>query len=284
MKPLRILLCFMIPAIAAQAMAGHVVLEWFAFPVGLLVAVLLTVLLYIWYSERPDSPLLKDFASIPMGVTLLAALAAGCLIIGLVPQAPPSDSPGLWTSFTTSWPFVTVLCLLLAHLELIVLRRIRHRGAHRLRFLLIHGGLWLTILSALFGAADKQHLTMVVGRTEPTRTAYTPDRMVTYTPQTFVLDRFEVDYYANGTPSHFAATVRIDDRPAHIEVNTPYTLEWGKKVYLQGYDTAQGEHTGYCVLQIVTQPWEWPLMAGIITLLLGSLLLLFPGIRKGGQA
>ena len=94
------------------------------------------------------------------------------------------------------------------------------------------------------------------------------------------LRSFSVEYYPNGRPSRFAATVRLGDDEALLEVNHPYSYRLGEDVYLTGYDMASGNESRYCVLQVVMQPWKYITVTGILMMLAGAVLLFINGPER----
>ena len=74
----------------------------------------------------------------------------------------------------------------------------------------------------------------------------------------------------------------MDGDTIGVAVNSPYSASIADDIYLVDFDTdmATGEVT-YCVLQNVHQPWKYPLLAGIVMLLTGTLALT---LRKRKEA
>ena len=94
---------------------------------------------------------------------------------------------------------------------------------------------------------------------------------------------FDIDRNpADGSPIQYSATVVMDGDTIGVAVNSPYSASIADDIYLVDFDTdmATGEVT-YCVLQNVHQPWKYPLLAGIVMLLTGTLALT---LRKRKEA
>ena len=87
---------------------------------------------------------------------------------------------------------------------------------------------------------------------------------------------------ADGSPIQYSATVVMDGDTIGVAVNSPYSASIADDIYLVDFDTdmATGEVT-YCVLQNVHQLWKYPLLAGIVMLLTGTLALT---LRKRKEA
>ena len=172
--------------------------------------------------------------------------------------------------FSSSWPFVTLLSALEMHLALVIIHRLRSFHFRRdLTFILVHAGLWLALFSGMAGAADTRKTDIFV----TVQPAGRSPRLLS-----FDIDRNPAD----GSPIQYSATVVMDGDTIGVAVNSPYSASIADDIYLVDFDTdmATGEVT-YCVLQNVHQPWKYPLLAGIVMLLTGTLALT---LRKRKEA
>ncbi len=110
--------------------------------------------------------LARWWSGVPLAVSLIAALLFLSLIMGLTPQlAAPNPEPAWpdrlgFTRMTASWPFILIYLALIVSLGAATTRRIRRRPG--LGFLLNHLGLWLLLVAAGLGAADRQRYTVWV--------------------------------------------------------------------------------------------------------------------------
>ena len=233
----------------------------FAFPSGLALGAAVVALLYV-VERRWGRCKAVERARSPHAACLLLGLAAAYVVAGgLLPAL---------ADFSSSWPFVTLLSALEMHLALVIIHRLRSFHFRRdLAFILVHAGLWLALLSGMAGAADTRKTDIFVTMQPAGRSP----RLLS-----FDIDRNPAD----GSPIQYSATVVMDGDTIGVAVNSPYSASIADDIYLVDFDTdmATGEVT-YCVLQNVHQPWKYPLLAGIVMLLTGTLALT---LRKRKEA
>lgn len=233
----------------------------FAFPSGLALGAAVVALLYV-VERRWGRCKAVERARSPHAACLLLGLTAAYVVAGgLLPAL---------ADFSSSWPFVTLLSALEMHLALVIIHRLRSFHFRRdLAFILVHAGLWLALLSGMAGAADTRKTDIFV----TVQPAGRSPRLLS-----FDIDRNPAD----GSPIQYSATVVMDGDTIGVAVNSPYSASIADDIYLVDFDTdmATGEVT-YCVLQNVHQPWKYPLLAGIVMLLTGTLALT---LRKRKEA
>lgn len=233
----------------------------FAFPSGLALGAAVVALLYV-VERRWGRCKAVERARSPHAACLLLGLTAAYVVAGgLLPAL---------ADFSSSWPFVTLLSALEMHLALVIIHRLRSFHFRRdLAFILVHAGLWLALFSGMAGAADTRKTDIFVTMQPAGRSP----RLLS-----FDIDRNPAD----GSPIQYSATVVMDGDTIGIAVNSPYSASIADDIYLVDFDTdmATGEVT-YCVLQNVHQPWKYPLLAGIVMLLTGTLALT---LRKRKEA
>lgn len=263
LMPRVVLGVFAVALFVVQWLVGEFPVWLFEMPMNLLVGLLWLVLLWESYRHREKSSLIRYMLSAEATYVALAVSAIIAAVLGL--QAEPS---------TTSWPVVGGGVFVLSVLTLVILRGWRNDKGVRWRFLTMHCGLWLALLSMLLGAADKQVLRVEVGET-PLREAINERGVKSYLDYELRLDKFEIEKSQDGTPKQFKASVAIDEKVVDIEVNSPYSQSYGEDIYLVSY-AADG-----CVLQIVREPWRVVTTFAIALLLLGALMLFMQGI--GGR-
>lgn len=233
----------------------------FAFPSGLALGAAVVALLYV-VERRWGRCKAVERARSPHAACLLLGLTAAYVVAGgLLPAL---------ADFSSSWPFVTLLSALEMHLALVIIHRLRSFNFRRdLAFILVHAGLWLALFSGMAGAADTRKTDIFV----TVQPAGRSPRLLS-----FDIDRNPAD----GSPIQYSATVVMDGDTIGVAVNSPYSASIADDIYLVDFDTdmATGEVT-YCVLQNVHQPWKYPLLAGIVMLLTGTLALT---LRKRKEA
>lgn len=233
----------------------------FAFPSGLALGAAVVALLYV-VERRWGRCKAVERARSPHAACLLLGLTAAYVVAGgLLPAL---------ADFSSSWPFVTLLSALEMHLALVIIHRLRSFHFRRdLAFILVHAGLWLALFSGMAGAADTRKTDIFI----TVQPAGRSPRLLS-----FDIDRNPAD----GSPIQYSATVVMDGDTIGVAVNSPYSASIADDIYLVDFDTdmATGEVT-YCVLQNVHQPWKYPLLAGIVMLLTGTLALT---LRKRKEA
>lgn len=233
----------------------------FAFPSGLALGAAVVALLYV-VERRWGRCKAVERARSPHAACLLLGLTAAYVVAGgLLPAL---------ADFSSSWPFVTLLSALEMHLALVIIHRLRSFHFRRdLAFILVHAGLWLALFSGMAGAADTRKTDIFVTMQPAGRSP----RLLS-----FDIDRNPAD----GSPIQYSATVVMDGDTIGVAVNSPYSASIADDIYLVDFDTdmATGKVT-YCVLQNVHQPWKYPLLAGIVMLLTGTLALT---LRKRKEA
>ncbi len=282
------LIIYLLIAAAVQGLAGNFPLTFFAFPLNVVVAVIW--LLFIWrlYHEKLDSGFVRYMVSPHTSVISIILFIAGALVIGLFPQLLPietAEKSGMAArlgcyDFMTSWIFIAIFFFMLSNLALVIINVVYTRKKTQWRFLLNHCGLWLALFAGFFGSADTQILRIPVYIGEPTSKAYNMDGASQHLDYKIELRSFDIEYYPNGSPSHYEAQVRIGDDDAVLQVNHPYSYRWGEDVYLTGYDVAKGKDSSCCILQVVRQPWKYIVVIGICMMLCGAVLLFINGSKR----
>ena len=252
-----------------QVATGDFPVEFFAFPMNLVVVALWLLALAELWRRRRESVVAKYMLS--MWATYLSlALAAVCgVAAGIMAELP-----------TRKWWFVVALLFVMSHLVLVTLRGWRNAEGVRWRFLLNHVGLLLALGAGFWGAPDIEELRLPLVEGRPTSEAYVREgRSVPLGYEMSLLD-FESAYYDNGTPSDFAARVEIAGEEVTLRVNSPYRYRWGEDVYLVNYEKDLAGRTR-CIVQVVRDRWA-PIMAfGIVLMLAGALLMFLHGARRG---
>lgn len=287
-KRLLFIILYFLLAVILQLVTGNFALSFFAFPLNVILAFVWFFLLWRLYKEGAKFSFTRFLVSSETSVLSILLLIGGSLVIGLFPQLSDREAanmPGIFASlgcynFMTSWIFIAILFLLLSNLGMIIIHACYHRILARKRFLLNHIGLWLALFAGFFGSSDVQILRIPLYSSVPTREAYDMNGVVYYLDYELELYKFEVEYYPNGAPSKFLAHIRAGNEAVALEVNHPYNYRWGEDIYLTGYDTKETNNSGYCILQIVRQPWKYIMVVGICMMLAGAILLFINGPKR----
>lgn len=264
-------------AFICQLAFGKCPVTFFAFPVNTALLLLGVVDLWILYKEKPGSRLCLLLSSPQSTFLLLGVTFVSCLMMGFGILLTPS-----------SWWMTLTLIALLMHLLTVIYKGMDRKRPYKLRFALIHIGLFVALTGGLAGSADTREWRMAVTRDKPAQYAYDKNGEILKLTHRLQLQTFDVTYYPDGTPQNYTAQITIDGRPVTLEVNHPHSLSWADNLYLTDYEHT-GSETGprYCILQLVVEPWKYALWTGIWMLIAGSILLFAQGVpslqRKGGN-
>ena len=254
-----------------QAIVGAFPLLIVRFPLNVILMALWLVLLVELYRRCDRSKVAQVLLSQAATVISLVLMAAVGIVLGL--QREPAS---------TAWPTVVAVLFVLSHLTLVTLRGWRNATGVRWRFVVNHAGLWLALVAGFWGAPDREQVRAMVTREVPTREAYDMSGRTTTLDCELQLVDFKIDYYAEGQPSMFEATVAVDGRPVTLRVNSPHHRTWSEMIYLVSYDVESPDRARYCVVEVVREPWRWLSVVGIAMLIAGAVLMFARGPRKEG--
>ena len=254
-----------------QAIVGAFPLSIVRFPLNVILMALWLVLLVELYRRRDRSKVAQVLLSQAATVISLVLMAAVGIVLGL--QREPAS---------TAWPTVVAVLFVLSHLTLVTLRGWRNATGVRWRFVVNHAGLWLALVAGFWGAPDREQVRAMVIREVPTREAYDMSGRTTTLDCELQLVDFKIDYYAEGQPSMFEATVAVDGESATLRVNHPHNRTWSEMIYLVSYDVESPDRARYCVVEVVREPWRWLSVVGIVMLIAGAVLMFARGPRKEG--
>lgn len=275
--PYVILFVYLAIALALQLLTGDFPVALFAFPLNVIVMLLWLTGLY-WSWNRHRKSLFVSFM-LSKGATLSAVVLflAFALVIGLSGRRTIVDT----------WVFVAFMLYFQTVLLFVIMRGWRaqtatgaHVGAIRWRFILNHAGILIAVSSAFWGAPDSETVRLRAFKDVPVREAVRMDGTASWLSYEIELKDFKIDTYENGIPAMYEAEMLIDGEPVTLKVNHPYPKGFGGNVYLTGYDSSAGAESGYCVIQVVREPWKYGAVAGVVMMLAGALLLFAAGPKK----
>lgn len=268
---------------------------FFAFPLNLLLLILWIGGLWTMWSaysklnrvtgenRRSIVYVFVSFMLSPVAtISSLVLLIGSCLWLGISGNR----------EFVQSIFFVLVLIFTESVVLLVLLRGWRRpTGQLRWRFLLIHLGLLVAVGAGLLGSADSWEARVKLHKGESTREVYLENGRSRILPYELQLIDFHTEIAQDGLPSHYEARVGVQPSGGHgdyavqgraerdsihvISVNHPFRPRFGENVYLANVSE------GYCVLQIVREPWRGLTLAGIVMLLLGAFMLFVAGPGNG---
>lgn len=273
--PYIILIIYLAVAIALQLLTGNIPLSFLAFPLNLILALIWAAVMFSIWKTRKKS-LFVDFM-LSRGATVSAIL----LFLGFSLAVGISGNREL----VSTWIFAAVMLYFQTVLLFVILRGWRAQtatgarlGAIRWRFLLNHAGILLAVSSAFWGAPDTDVLRVRAIRDLPVREAFAMDGTMGWLPFEITLEEFNIETYSNGVPSMYEARVKVDGDDVVLEVNKPYTVSFGKDLYLVGFDNMNDGDS--CILQVVYEPWRYAALTGVVMMLTGAFLLFAGGPRR----
>ncbi len=266
-----------------QAISGPVDWSLIASPVNLILLAALLTLEVVAFALRDKSGFFGWLGSSEAAVPALSCTLFLTIVMGLTAQIPEKGWLG---NMVTFWPFVlcyiwmTVIAGLMA---IGGIRRIR-RSWKAIPYVLLHLGLFVTLVCATLGSADKRDLEMKINEGETVSTASAEDGTSYETGLSVRLEDFTMETYPNGMPKRFASDVVVrgksgKDIAAVIEVNKPLKVD-GWKMYQYDYDSEAGTESRFSVLELVKDPWLPLVYAGIFMMLAGALLMLVTGFKR----
>ena len=255
-------------ALILQWLVGNFPSDIFAFPLNIIAIVLWVAAAHILYTNRETSVLAKSLLSVRATWLSLGSMTAIGIYLGL--QSEPNAS---------AWLVVVAILFTLTHLLLITMRGWRTTKGIRWRFTLLHMGLIVALGAGFWGSPDRIQLRTLLKHDKATTRAYHLDGTATTLGYKLSLEALDAEYNADGMPTHFAATVVVDNKEVVLSVNHPYDKTFAEKIYLVSIDP----NGVYCIVEIVREPWQWISLVGIVILLVGAAMLFIRGPRHAAN-
>lgn len=270
-----------------QFLLGPIDWQLISWPVNVYLLLFFVMLVVALHLMRGAFYPVRWLTSLPAAIGVLLWITAITLVMGLVKQLPstqpPADALGI-TRMLSFWPFVLLYGWLALSLALVVLQRLLSFKWRNVPFLLLHGGILLSLLTATLGSADMQRMKVVTTLGETEWRAYNEQNNVVELPIAIELNQFIMEQYEDGSPKRYASDVNIYTKSgknfhATVDVNKPVKVD-GWKIYQYGYDTAAGPQSRISILELVSDPWLPAVYVGIAMLLAGALTLLFMSHKR----
>ncbi len=232
-------------------------ITFFSFPLNLILALLWAGFMLLLWRHHRKSLFVRFMLSKTATISAISLLLIFCLIIGFT-----GNRDLVYTLL------FAVILLYFQTVLVFVLFRGRRQFIH-------HIGLLIAVSSAFWGAPDSETLRVRAVKDVPVREGFRMDGSTVWLPYEITLKDFRTETWENGAPSMYEADVVIDNEDVTLKVNHPYSSAFGEDVYLSG----AGDGSGYCVLQVVREPWKYGALVGIILMLAGASLLFIEGPR-----
>lgn len=254
-----------------------------AFPANVILLALFLVFLAGAFLMRRKSSFFSWLGSPAAAVPSIAWCLVFTLVMGLTAQVPGRGWLGNMISF---WPFVLCYIWLTTVVGLVAINHITRVGRswREVSAVLNHLGLFVVLVCATLGSADKRTLEMTLHEGETVSVAVSEDGTTYDTGLSVRLDDFTMEVYPNGMPKRFASDVVVEGKSgkgtaAVIEVNKPLKID-GWKMYQYGYDEAAGVEGEMSILQLVKDPWLPLVFGGIFMMIAGAFLMMFTGLKR----
>ena len=151
---------------ALEAFLGKIALDFFAFPMNVILLGLWAVVIVELYRRGNKSVVTRYLLSTQATITAIVVAVIGCIVAGL--QREPS---------TDSYLFIAMVIFVMSVIGIVTLRGWRAGGAIRWRFLLSHLGLLLVLIGGFWGATDRKILRAEVGSEPTDKAIYTDGRV-----------------------------------------------------------------------------------------------------------
>ena len=185
--------------------------------------------------------------------------------------------PSAVYEFSTSALFVTSWMFFLWVLGAMIINRIRLVKKYNIVFLCNHVGLWIALAFGFFGQADSYTLQTIITKNHIVSKAYTKEGVSMDLPFEIGLEQIKIEKYASGETKSVDVKVFIGKntvfRHKTVGVNHPYRYK-GYDIYLQKVGNES------CVIQIVYDPWRYIVLIGILSMIVGAIMLFFNGFKQ----
>ena len=260
-----------------QVVLGPINWSLFAWPVNLVLLILLVAFIGLMYALRKRVYVFEWMMHSSAAVPCLLFAAVLTIVMGLLPQIKTGGVPWL-SQMLSFWPFVIIWTWMMVISALAALNHLLRWKVKEIPFILNHLGVVIAIVAATLGNADTQTLQMTVFSDMPEWRAIDDNGEVHDPGIAIDLHSFTMEEYPDHTPKRFASDITVytedgDSVQGIVEVNKPLKVG-GWKIYQYGYDTSRGAYSAYSVFQLVRDPWIFWVYLGICMMLAGAVCLM----------
>lgn len=254
-------------------------IEWslFAWPVDIILLLLLCGFIGLMYALRKKVYAFEWMMHYGAAVPSLVYALALTVVMGLTAQVEDGGIPGL-SQMLSFWPFVLAWTWMMVISGLAALNHLMHFSLKEIPFIVNHLGVFVAVVCATLGSADRHEATMTVfvGSTE--RMAQDEGNKIVEPGIAIELHEFIMETYDNGYPKRFASDISVytqdgKDIRGTVDVNKPIKVN-GWKIYQYGYDSKAGAASEYSQFLMVKDPWIFWVYLGIYMMLAGALCLM----------
>lgn len=270
--------------------------QFFAFPVNVIFIVSLLFILFMVKSIPLLNPVWKKISSSKWLFYSLCLFLATIFIIQMMRTFCP-DSLSVQNIFYKiglsrflGSPFLAVIatCLLFTLMAHHAKQWTLKFSWVQLRLRLFELGAILIIISLFWGAADQHQYTIIINKETASDIAYTDTQRPVRLPFSIQLNQIHVTKYESGNAKQVEAKFHITQNDkiyqTQCHVNAPAHFH-DYDLYLQSYETKNGEMHQYCILMLVKEPWKKATKTGIIFMMIAALMMMIPkksnNIKRG---
>lgn len=242
-----------VAGLALQLTIGPLDWDIFRWPANAIVLTAFITTLIIASIWREDCRAIAWLSSLGAAIPSLLVTGAITVIYGITGNR----------STLSNWSFILTYIFLSTSLGLTCIRRLNFK-LRNIPFMLNHMGLFIVLVCATLGSADRDELKMAVTETHPQWRAV-DDNGFGYTPGfALQLNDFSEEKFISDI-----TVLRPGEEPTSISVsvNHPSNLD-GWKIYQSGYDN-YGDGA-VSILSLVRDPWLPVVYTGIFMLMAGA--------------
>lgn len=223
----------MLAGFVIQYVSGGDGVPLLLWPLNALFLVVFALVLFLLGTAYRRNAFVAWLGGIPLGLSLIFAIAFLSLLGGVIPQGVSSgdllqERLGLNRMFS-GWPFLLTVLLFLCNLGLSVVWKTVPFRYSNLQFMLFHGGFWIALACGLAGASDLQRLIIPVYEGRANSRAYIPqeNRMVQL-PFSVYLEDFSIEEYTPRIVLYDPENDRVlpGKSQGPSEVGKGYRSEW----------------------------------------------------------
>jgi hypothetical protein len=203
------------------------------FPNNVLALIFIIAIILLSYYFYKATHLIKWLSSIPAAVTSIISLVILSMLMGILPQNDSANSDflkltGLSHIFQSA-EFIISCFYLIIILGFTIVKRAYHFSFKSTGFILNHLGLWIIIISLLFGSGDIKNLSFYCYRDKPVNKGFNRSFKLFHSPFAIQLVKFEMEEY----PPHLVLFENKTGKIIDEKNNSQYEIIPNKRYILR---------------------------------------------------
>jgi len=148
-----------------------------------------------------------------------------------------------------------------------------------LRIILPHLGISFIVIALVLGYFFNWRGKAVLLSTDKTNLFITKNKELKIVPYALTLKDLKIERYDSGEPKSIKANIYVEEiyttKEISLQVNHPFKMGFGQDLYLSSYNNNY-ENPDYCVVELVHEPYQGILLAGLIILISGLIFAYLP--------